>query len=157
MGWGEGNFTQSGDNLEQIKTGSLNSWLTVILMAYMGQILNSPALNRIVSQVKSQALVTAEWIQSWEYSQDPEQRLKEHTIGALSCLCLSESSPMLHCPVIPFKSVQSITITKQRSFHFLWVKDRVGGGSATQAIIDYYFDSARELLGVIFLAWHLRS
>lgn len=64
-------------------------------MAYMGQILKSPVLNKIASQVKRQDPVRTEWAQGWESLEDAEQK-PEAQIGALSSSCLPESSSTLH-------------------------------------------------------------
>lgn len=49
-------------------------------MAYMGQILNSPVLNKKASQVQCQEPVKT--AQGWESSENAEQKQKAHNMGS---------------------------------------------------------------------------
>lgn len=121
-------------------------------MAYMGQVLKSPVLNKIASQVKSQGPLRTEWAQGWESSEDAERKLEAHNRGPF----LLVFAWVILNSAFPSNSIQCLpptTITKRKGLvvGFLGVKSSDGSGSLCYSAHYYLWFWQIWFFGSIFL------
>lgn len=101
---------QGSDRPEKIESHKLEvTWNSpwkadsVISMAYMGQTLNSPIINKLASQVKCQEPVKTD--PGWESSENAEQKLEAHNRGSFIFLTvwviLNPGFPVIHTMPFP--------------------------------------------------------
>lgn len=119
-------------------------------MAYMGQTLNSPIINKLASQVKCQEPVKTD--QGWESSENAEQKLEAHNRG--SFIFLTVLNPGF--PVIPYSALPPTIITKQKGLllGFLGVKGSSGGGSlcySSNYCLLFWQETPKQIYGFLLL------